>query len=855
MKKILLLLIASAFSITTVSGQSTTVIGTLNGENGTLIIGASIVIQGTTIGTVTDINGDFTLKTDKTGNQKLTISYIGFTTIIKEVTLNNGTVKLGTIIMAIEDIGLDEIVVLASIAIDRKTPVAVSTIKAELIEAKIGSQEFPEILKSTPGVYTTKVGGGYGDGRINLRGFNSDNVGVLINGVPVNDMENGHVYWSNWAGLSDAARNIQIQRGLGASKIALPSIGGTINIISKASDKKKGGNVYVGVGNNNYEKRGLVLSTGLMDNGLAVTISISETKGNGYVEGTQFKGFSYFANVSKKINNNHEIDFTIVGAKQRHGQRQSRMTVQKFEAAESGIRYNNDWGYLDGQVTHVEDNFYHKPQMSLNDYLTINDKIDLSTAIYYSSGTGGGGGVAGSSFNDYRTSKGYYDLEGMRNENQALASLGLPSSRYMRASRNDHRWYGILSTLNYELNSNLNIQFGVDGRKYVGSHFREITNLLGGDYVLDNSDDHKANRLLKVGDKFSYNNDGKVGWLGVFTQIEYSKDKLSAFATINYSKTTYQRVDFYNADFTETSDKVKYTNFGIKGGLNYNLTDNHNIFFNTGFFDKAPFFEASFQNFTNKINAKAENQKITSIELGYGYRSSKFNANVNIYRTAWKDRTFTSNFNAQNGERFIANILGVDALHQGIELDFKYTPISKLTLTGMASVGDWRWKNDLEDVNVFDDAQNLVGTVNLYIGNIHVGNAAQTTIALGAGYEIFSDFNIGFDFNYYDNLYASYDPTKRDDVALKGQDVWKLPAWGIVDLNVKYDIDIAGFNTKFFLNVNNISDTKYIADANDGGVYDEHDELGRGGQLTKADGGLVYYGFGRTWNLGIKLKF
>ena len=43
----------------------------------------------------------------------------------------------------------------------------------------------------------------------------------MINGVPVNDMENGRVYWSNWAGLSDVTSSMQVQRGLGL--LILPS--------------------------------------------------------------------------------------------------------------------------------------------------------------------------------------------------------------------------------------------------------------------------------------------------------------------------------------------------------------------------------------------------------------------------------------------------------------------------------------------------------------------------------------------------------------------------------------------------------------------------------------------------------
>ena len=97
------------------------------------------------------------------------------------------------------------------------------------------------LLNSTPGVYATQQGGGDGDVRINIRGFSQRNVAVMIDGIPMNDMENGWVYWSNWFGLDALTRKIQVQRGLGASKLALPSVGGTINIITKSVDYKKGG--------------------------------------------------------------------------------------------------------------------------------------------------------------------------------------------------------------------------------------------------------------------------------------------------------------------------------------------------------------------------------------------------------------------------------------------------------------------------------------------------------------------------------------------------------------------------------------------------------------------------------------
>jgi outer membrane cobalamin receptor len=160
------------------------------------------------------------------------------------VELKTEEVDLGKIKLNANLVNIDEVLVTASFVRDRITPVAVSTVDPKFIVEKLGNKEFPEILKITPSVYATRTGGGFGDSRIYLRGFDSNNIGVLINGIPVNDMENGKVYWSNWAGLPDVTVNQQVQRGLGASKLALSSVGGTINIITKSTESQKGGSYY-----------------------------------------------------------------------------------------------------------------------------------------------------------------------------------------------------------------------------------------------------------------------------------------------------------------------------------------------------------------------------------------------------------------------------------------------------------------------------------------------------------------------------------------------------------------------------------------------------------------------------------
>lgn len=162
---------------------------------------------------------------------------------------------------------LNDVIITSSVAVSRKTPVAVSTVDPVFIEEKLGTQEFPEVLKSTPGIYATKQGGGFGDSKVNIRGFKTENSAMMINGVPMNDMEWGGIYWSNWAGLSDVTRSMQVQRGLGASKVAAPSVGGSINIVTNTIDANKGGFVSYGMGNDGLNKILFKVSTGLTKSG------------------------------------------------------------------------------------------------------------------------------------------------------------------------------------------------------------------------------------------------------------------------------------------------------------------------------------------------------------------------------------------------------------------------------------------------------------------------------------------------------------------------------------------------------------------------------------------------------------
>lgn len=814
--------------------------------------GATIILKGTSQAVPASADGTFSIKVEDGSASALLVNFIGY--IQKEISIAGlkGSKNLGNILLEPNTTSINEVIVTAnSFAIERETPVAMSTITSEIITEKASNQEFPELLKSTPGVYATKQGGGFGDSRINVRGFSSENVAVMINGVPVNDMENGSVYWSNWAGLTDLTRTMQVQRGLGAAKVAVPSLGGTVNIITKTTDATKGGSVFYGIGNDGYNKLSFAYSTGLTENNWAFSVAGSKTEGDGWAEGLQFKGYNYFFNVSKLFNEKHTLSLTGFGAPQWHGQRQNRQLIQTFRNAPQGLKYNADWGYLNGEVVNVEDNFYHKPQFSLNHYWTIDETSSLSTAAYASVGNGGGGGFAGSLL---RTGNQFspYDLDATYDLNQAAADGA--AIGYLRASRNNHNWYGVLSTYTKSLNDKFDLLGGLDMRYYKGMHYTEVTNLLGADYVLDKTNKNNPVNRAKEGDKISYYNDGIVLWEGGFLQGEYKTGPLAAFLSLSASNTSYKRIDYFNyldSDSQQETDFQNFFGYQVKGGANYNLNESHNVFANLGYFEKAPSFDAVFQNYRNDINPDAENQKILSYELGYGYRTAKLSANINVYSTTWKDRTFTKSFQGPNGTPFFANLLGVNARHEGVELDFFYQPTTAIKLRGMVSVGDWRWLNNLKAVDIYDEQQNKVGFVNeIHMANVKVGDAAQTTASIGLDYQVVEDLKLGVDYNYYSDYYGDFDPTNLN---VEGLTPWEAPTYGLVDMNAVFKFKLGSLSASLYANVNNLLNTEYISDAR--ATFDARKVGDRTEYISDASNSTVFFGTGRTWTTGLKINF
>jgi iron complex outermembrane receptor protein len=811
------------------------------------VAGATILVAGSKEGTSTDANGNFSLTTNQSNGQ-LQIKFIGHET--QQINFSS-TAPIGTIILVpTSEQSLDEIIVvgrnLIDIAEGRKTPIAVSTIKQQEIEEKVGGQDISATLVNTPSVYVGGQAKGFGESSMTTRGFDQSNTAFLLNGQPINGMDNGRVYWSNWSGLSDISSLVQIQRGLGSSKLAISSVGGTINFVTKSTDMKEGGFVKRTVGNDMLRRSTIAYNTGLMKNGFAVSAMFTDWRGDGYMNKTEGAGQNYFLSVGYKVNENHNLNLMVTGAPQWHNQ---GYTGRLSKFLSEGRKYNDNVVIVNGTETNYRKNYYHKPVANLNWDWKISDKSTLGTVVYASMARGGG-----------------------QSSRTDATSAKVP---YLAADVNNHQWYGIVSNYNRELNENLNFNVGFDLRDYKGEHYRQVTDLLGASSIA-----HTGNVFLpgltNVSNEFSTNPwktwsdkpssiEDRLAWdynqiiryAGLFGQIEYAKNGFTAFFQGSLSQQHNSRKDvFQYTEGNQDSEDVNNFGYNVKGGLSYTL-GGHTIFGNAGFYSRQPYQNNIFAYYTNVVNPYAINEEILGLELGYKYNSRYVDVAVNAYKTTWANRVTgssqTANQSAVNkytamgknlqlGEIIYTTNYGVKQDHKGLELEVAAKPFSFLQVKGFGSVGDWKYEGISNSILRNEDREVLEETQRDLTG-IKVGDAAQTSYGAGLKFFIINGLSVDGDYRRFERLYGSL-PSNAATL--------KLPNYDLVDAGVSYKVQISDKNAiSFRVNVNNLFDKFYLSDATSNMDATATTEYWKGINTSN----YVLVGWGRTWSGSVKFTF
>ncbi|MBX3103173.1 MAG: TonB-dependent receptor, partial [Bacteroidetes bacterium] len=805
----------------------------------------------------------------------------------------------------LRNLEMQAIEVVADIVVERKTPVAVSTLDGKELREEIAGRDIVNVMANTPSVYSTQSGGGAGESRVNVRGFDQRNIAVLIDGMPVNDMENGQVYWSNWLGLQAVTRTMQMQRGLSATKLALPAVGGTMNVITKGLESRQNLQLRQEIGNNGFTSSNLLFTSGRLKGNWGFTVNGTYRRSDGWVTETGHEAVFWFARLDKQLGR-HNLALTGMGTWQKSEQRPYYMRMQTLnedyaralydlegspispDNIDRGMRYNDMWGMLNGEARHVRINRFHKPQVSLRDYWTLSSRLFWSNVLYLSRGQGG------STLWNNTIPVG---TDGQRNmqqiwDAQSNAPAGETGERLantiLRWSKNEHIWYGWLSTLNYKITEKLQFSGGLDMRDYTGSHYQSVADLLGGTVFRPGNTQadpgwSNDDRNRRIDDTYGFYNDGKVRWLGAFAQIEWSNDKWSIFGTFSGAANGYKRIDYFRRDIvlpdtiirslTATQinryDNVGYTYNGrtyhiddpevrvaetdwawfptavLKAGSSYQIDDNHMVFMNVGYFTKAPRFDNVYY-FDNRKFRDIENEEVRAIEGGYNARFKTWALSVNAYYTTWLNKPVEDPGAIEiNNEVYRYNINGLSARHMGLEVESTYKLGRDWELQAYLSLGDWIW-NSGDTVRITDDNGNEVAKRYFSAEGVHVGDAPQTQVGASLRYSVSKGILKGFYIKprwyFYDRHWANFDPLSLTG-ANADRDSWRAPSYSLVHLFAGYRRNTGPLTWNLQLGITNLLDAVYISDA-------RNNNFANGFNARSAG---VFFGLGRQYNLSLTL--
>lgn len=811
--------------------------------------------KGSTNGVITDLKGNFSLVVAHFP-VGIVFQSLGFETQELQLT-EQETDKDIIIYLHYQTIDLNEVNILSDAAVERYNPISFTTITQTQLTNLLGDHPLPEIMNFTPGIFATLDGGGSGDATLSIRGFQQENIAVLLNGIPINGAENGLVYWNNWMGLTEVASSIQVQRGIGASKVALNSVGGTVNIQTNGGAQPQGGHINFSTTDYGNSRVSLSYHSGLQKNGWSYSVLGARTKGDGYVDGTYVDGWAYFFEVGKEISSRQRLSITLMGGPEKHGQR--NLKLSKTENDLFGIKYNKEWGALNGKMNNSSENFYHKPHLALSHYLSIGKEGVLANSVYFSPGIGGGKWTDNLEYDtnifSFKDETGQIDWKAIyrynaHNTDTFQLANGEKVSGYSKIVQTgflaSHVWTGWVSNFETKLSPNTKLITGLHYRFFRSDLQQKVDHLMGGNFYIDDYSWSLAGvagrpQIKMPGDVIRIHNGALIHQTTAFAQLEKSIGLVDLFASASANDVHLRRHDAYNYPTDKWSSWVHKIGFDLKAGIGYRLAEHHHAYLNGAWFNKVPYYKFIFGNFNNIPVYNIQNEQVKTIEAGYRMKTNKAELLLSMYFTSWQDVSFLSNEYVQleNNSQSRAMVKGLNALHRGIELDGNLKLTENISLAAIFSFGKWQWQNDVE-ATLFNENDQPIDTVNVYAKGLYVGGQPQLQLGIKAITTIFKHLDLYAEAIYYDKHYAQFDPAARQNSADRAQP-YRLPATTLVNFGFTAPFRLGKQRAHFFGNINNLFNTKYILKGEDGTQHDL--ETFRG-----------FWGFGRTFNIGFNIS-
>jgi len=698
----------------------------------------------------------------------------------------------------------------------------------ELNDDTSASDNISGLLNSSMDVFYRTAAYEFSSSFFKVRGLDSDNAIVHINGIKMNKLYNGRPQWSNWGGLNDVLRNQELSNGSIPLKYNFGGILGSNNINIRASEYGEGGRITYSSSNRSYSNRLMATyNSGMLEKGWAYSLSIGRRWGNeGYQDASFYDSNSAFLSLQKIFSKKHNINFAVIYAPNRRG-KVSPNTQEVYDL--KGIKYNEYWGYHDGEKRNSRVKRVVEPILLFNHDWSIDDKSNLETSIGYQFGQMGNSrldyaGGANPSPAYYQDLPSYFladtngpDYEGAYHAQENFINNGqinwnriydanltnnqanLNAAYVLYEDRVDDTQLTINSAYNREINENIKVTASANYRNLVSDNFAEISDMLGG-YSYSNIDSFdyldynllSPNSIVSEGDKFKYHYKMNAEEMSLFSMINFSFNKLEFYIAGDITNTTYQRDGIFENEANAGNsagkgDEISFDGYGLKAGITYKFSGKHILDFNSAYLQKAPSIRNTFTNSRVNHNVVGSDinglindspiteEKIMSFDANYIFRTPIFTGRLTGFYSEVKDANEISFYYAdglvgfEDDSEFIQEILqGIDKKYLGVEFGVEAQIIPTVKLKGAASIGQYTYDNNPYLYLGADNNTVAVGPSNLE--NYKIAGGPQKAYSVGFEYRDPDYWFIGITSNFFTNTYVDVSPLTRTQNFYLAQD-------------------------------------------------------------------------------------
>jgi iron complex outermembrane receptor protein len=731
------------------------------------LIGASLVIKGSYLGSNTNTEGYFTIENLKKGNYKLLVSYLGYEK--KEIDVSLSANKEIEIFLEPKTYLEDEIIISATRA-KENTPTTFTNLDKVELEKQYFGQDIPILLNTVPSVVTTSdAGTGIGYTGLRIRGTDQSRINVTLNGIPYNDAESHGVFWVNLPDFTSSIENIQIQRGVGTSTNGAAAFGGSINIQTNKLYSEPYAEISNSFGSFNTRKHTVKAGTGLIEDKFTFDARLSQIHSDGFIDRAFSDLKSYYLS-GAYYGEKDIIRLNIFSGHERTYQSWGGVPASILETNRTYNQYTYEDQVDNYNQSHYQLHFTH--QFSENFYANL--------SLHYTHGEG--------YFEEFQdtldpyaqTDLNYYGLYKPLNFKGDSVKSNIIRRKWL-----ENDFYGVVYSLNYNLD-NFKFKFGGSYNEYDGNHFGKV---IWANYFVGAQKGHEWYRAK--GFKTDLNN---------FLKVDYAlNEKINLFVDLQHRMVSHE-IKGTEDVYGNVDQLHEYNFFNPKAGIFAKVNQHHQLYASFAISNREP-NRNIFLDHSNETSPPSH-ETLNDIEIGHNLVFKKFLINTNLYYMLYKNQLVPTGEVNLVGYPLARNV--DKSFRRGIEIVFQAKPFDKFEWGGNLSLSQNKIKNYTEKVDEYDANWNWIGQKSTDMGETDIAFSPSVIASNQFSYSIFQNLRLSLNSKYVGKQFI--DNTSSDARA--------LDAFMVHNFQIDYSIKTQYIPEIYvFLTVNNILDEEYEPNA------------------------------------------